>query len=52
MMTWCWEMEPAKRPSFSLLVQMLSTSLEELADYLHIGAFTDFDSAVATGHEE
>ncbi len=52
MRTWCWETEPAKRPSFSLLVQTLSTSLEELADYLHVGAFTDLDSTNATGHEE
>ena len=41
MMMWCWEMEPGNRPSFSTLVQTLSTSLEDMADYLHIGAFTD-----------
>ena len=50
MMTWCWEIEPAKRPSFSTLVQTLSTSLEEMADYLHVGAFTDLDSTL-TGTE-
>ena len=38
----CWEMEPSNRPSFSALVKTLSNSLEEMADYLHIEAFTDF----------
>ena len=38
-MTWCWEMEPGKRPLFSTLVQSLSTSLEKLAGYLHVGTF-------------
>ena len=39
MMLCCWEMEPDKRPSFSILVQTLSKSLEKMAGYLHIGAF-------------
>ena len=42
-MMWCWEMEPAKRPSFSVVVKTLSNSLEEMADYLHVGAFTDLN---------
>ena len=41
MMISCWEMEPGKRPSFSALAQTLSKSLEDMAGYLHIGAFTD-----------
>ena len=45
MMLQCWEMEPAKRPSFSALVEMLSKTLEEMAGYLHVGAFTDLDSS-------
>ena len=40
MVMWCWEMEPDRRPSFSTLVQTLSKSLEKMADYLHVGAFT------------
>ena len=44
MMLWCWEMEPGKRPPFSALVQKLSKTLEEMADYLYVGAFTDVDS--------
>ena len=39
----CWEMEPDSRPSFSDLVKTISTSLEEMSDYLHVGAFTDLD---------
>ena len=50
MMLQCWEMEPAKRPSFSALVQTLSKTLEEMAGYLHVGAFTDLDSS--TGQAE
>ena len=50
MMLWCWEMEPGKRPSFSALVQTLSKTLEEMAGYLHVGAFTDLDSS--TGQAE
>ena len=38
-------MEPGKRPSFSALVQTLSKTLEEMADYLHVGAFTDLKSS-------
>ena len=44
MMLWCWEMEPGKRPLFSALVGTLSQTLEEMAGYLHVGAFTDLDS--------
>ena len=39
MMSWCWEMESGKRPSFSTLVQTLSKSLERIAGYLPVGAF-------------
>ena len=46
----CWEMEPGKRPSFSVLVKTLSSSLEEVAGYLHVGAFTDLDCS--TGEAE
>ena len=43
MMMWCWEMEQDKRPSFSTLVQTLTKSLEDMAGYLHVGAFTDLN---------
>lgn len=36
-------MEPGKRPLFSILVQTLSKSLEQMAGYLHIGAFAFFN---------
>ena len=39
----CWDIEPGSRPSFSDLVKTISTSLEEMSDYLHVGAFTDLD---------
>ena len=35
----CWSGEPEHRPSFTQLVESLSNSLEEMAGYLHIGAF-------------
>ena len=50
MMMWCWEMKPDERPSFSILVQTLSKSLADMAGYLHVGAFTEFDST--TGEVE
>ena len=46
----CWEMEPSERPSFSVLVKTISNSLEEMTDYLHVGAFTDLDCS--TGEAE
>ena len=36
MMTQCWVKESWKRPSFSQLVNHISTSLEEMAGYLDI----------------
>ena len=39
----CWEMEPDKQSSFSTLVHTLTKSLENMAGYLHIGAFPDLN---------
>ena len=36
MMKECWDGEPWKRPSFSLLVTLISTSLERMAGYLDL----------------
>ena len=49
-------MESSKRPLFSNLVQTISNSLEEMAGYLHIGAFADLNevnayTTVETEHE-
>ena len=46
----CWEMDPSRRPSFSILVQDLSRSLEDMAGYLYVGAFTD-SKIVQVEHE-
>ena len=35
----CWSGEPEHRPSFTQLVESLSNSLEEMAGYVHLGAF-------------
>ena len=35
----CWSGEPEHRPSFSQLVESLSSSLEGMAGYVDIGAF-------------
>ena len=35
----CWSGEPEHRPSFSQLVESLSSTLEGMAGYVHIGAF-------------
>ena len=43
MMMTCWELEPEKRQSFSSLVNTLSESLEDMADYIHVGAFTELN---------
>jgi hypothetical protein len=39
MMLQCWLLESEKRPSFSQLALTLSESLEDMAGYIHIGAF-------------
>ena len=36
----CWYENPAERPSFSELVNVISKALEPLADYLDISAFS------------
>ena len=51
-MRWCWEMAPDKRPSFSTLVQTISTSLEDKAGYLHVGAFMDYDATFGNAKED
>ena len=35
----CWSVEPEHRPLFTQLVESLSSSLEGMAGYVHIGAF-------------
>ena len=35
----CWELAPQIRPTFSLLIQSLSTFLENIVGYTDIGNF-------------
>ena len=35
----CWSKDPEKRPPFSEIMKILSCALEDMAGYLHIGAF-------------
>ena len=35
----CWSLESERRPALSRLVESLSSSLEGMAGYVHIGAF-------------
>ena len=47
----CWKMDPNKRPSFSLLVETISKTLAEKADYLTVEISLDhYDSS--SGHAE
>ena len=36
----CWELEPVNRPTFANIVSALSDSLQAMAGYMDIGAFT------------
>ena len=51
-MQWCWEMDPEKRPSFSALVETISKTLEDKADYLKLGACSDHYDISSSGHAE
>jgi hypothetical protein len=35
----CWKLEPEKRPSFPILVNSLSQSIEAMAGYMDVFAF-------------
>ena len=41
MMLKCWDPEPQSRPTFSDIVASLSQSLEAMADYVDISAFSN-----------
>ena len=49
-MNQCWLGEPEQRPSFSQLVKLLSSSLEGMAGYVHIGAFGVRTQSVSDDH--
>ena len=48
----CWNKSPARRPRFSELVSVISTSLEGMADYMELSSEPlSEDLTVATGEE-
>ena len=36
----CWHVDPKERPTFSELVSLMSQTLENLAGYTHLSAFS------------
>ena len=40
----CWHVDPKERPTFSELVSLMSQTLENLAGYAHLSAFSKLEA--------
>ena len=43
----CWERDPEMRPTFSSIVELLSSSLETIANYMETGPSTIGDNHIS-----
>ena len=48
----CWAADPSHRPTFSVLVEKISTDLLSMAGYLEVGSYVLMKSVTVSDKEE